>query len=584
MTAEPAADIGQETRITEFYEKMLAMNEALVLGSVRQHELTEAADGLNARLQAEIGERRQAEEVLRKSKQKYDNLVSRIPVGIYISRMTPAGVFTLDYLSPRMAEMFNMSVETLLADPQIFLQAIPPDDLDAFVRLNQEGSRHPPPFDWEGRVVAGGTVKWLQLVSSPERLKNGDVLWHGVVEDITGRKQAESDKEALEATNRQLQKSESLGRMAGAIAHTFNNQLGAVMGNLELALLDLPKGAGPAKSVTQAMRAARKAAAVSGQMLTYLGQSLGNREPFDLAEACLRSLPILRAVMPGKVDLQIHLPSPGPVISANLNQVQQVLTNLFTNASEAMGESGGSIHLGVKTLCRADIPAAHCYPANWRPQDDAYACLELSDAGCGIAGKDLESLFDPFFSSKFTGRGMGLAIVMGIVKAHGGAVIVESEPGRGSTFRVFFPVSAESVPQQQPDQSSQPLAVAGGGAVLLVDDEAMVRNLTSAMLKRLGLTVLEAKDGVEAVEVFRQRQSEIQCVLCDLTMPRMNGWETITALHKLAPGIPVILASGYDKAKVMSGDHPESTIFLSKPYSLKSLSDAINQALIKQKA
>jgi signal transduction histidine kinase len=154
---------------------------------------------------------------------------------------------------------------------------------------------------------------------------------------------------------------------------------------------------------------------------------------------------MLRAVLPGEVVLEIDLPSPGPVISANANQIHQVLTNLVTNAWEAVGEGGGSISLAVKTVLPADISAAHCFPVDWQPQVPAYACLELVDTGSGIADEEIENLFDPFFSSKFAGRGMGLAVVMGIVKAHGGAVTVESEVGRGSTFRVFLPVSAEVV-------------------------------------------------------------------------------------------------------------------------------------------
>ncbi|MCX5856186.1 MAG: response regulator [Deltaproteobacteria bacterium] len=263
--------------------------------------------------------------------------------------------------------------------------------------------------------------------------------------------------------------------------------------------------------------------------------------------------------------------------------MQQVMTNLATNAWEAVGESRGAIHLNVKTVSPLEIPASHRFPIGWQPQDTAYACLEVTDVGCGIVDKDIEKLFDPFFSSKFIGRGLGLPVVMGIVRAHGGAGTVESEPGRGSIFRVFLPVSAEEVPRQ-PDRASQPLAIEGASTVLLVEDEEIVRNMAAAMLKRLGYGVLAAKDGVAAVEVFRQRQDEIRCVLCDLTMPRMNGWETLTALHKLAPDIPVILTSGYDKAHVMAGDHPEyPQAFLGKPYLIKELSDAISQALINKK-
>jgi PAS domain S-box-containing protein len=445
-------------------------------------------------------------------------------------------------------------------------------------------------FAGVGRRTMLLNARQIQRVLGKERI----ILL--AIEDITERKQAESDKEKLEVQNQQLQKSESLGRMAGAIAHHFNNQLGVVIGNLEMAIDDLPEGAGPVNNLTAAMLAAGKAAEMSGMMLTYLGQTPGKHEPLDLSEVCLRSLPILRAVMPGKVLLEADFTPPGPVVSANANQIQQVLTNLLTNAGEAVGEYGGSIHLGVKAVFPAEIPAAHRFPLDWQPQDPVYACLKVTDDGCGIADTDIENLFDPFFTSKFTGRGMGLAVVLGIVRAHGGAVTVESEPGRGSIFQVFFPVSAEEIIRQPGNGNCGDtlpqgvvdcqitLARKGGGTVLLVEDEEMVREMAAAMLTRLGFTVLEAKDGVEAVEIFRQRRDEIRCVLSDLTMPRMNGWETLTALRKLAPDIPVILASGYDKARVMAGDHSElPQVFLGKPYRFKGLGEAIGQALINKK-
>jgi CheY-like chemotaxis protein len=240
------------------------------------------------------------------------------------------------------------------------------------------------------------------------------------------------------------------------------------------------------------------------------------------------------------------------------------------------------IHLKVKTVSPGEIPASHRFPIDWQPQENAYACLEVADAGCGIQENDIEKLFDPFFSSKFTGRGLGLPVVLGIVKAHGGAVTVESEPGRGSEFRLYFPVSAEEVPRQ-PDTAPQAVATEKSGTLLLVEDDPMVRNIAAAMITHLGFYVIEANDGVDAVELFRQRRNEICCVICDLTMPRMNGWETLTALRDLAPGIPVILASGYDEAQVMEGDHPElPQIFLGKPFKQKELSDAINRALVRK--
>ena len=396
--------------------------------------------------------------------------------------------------------------------------------------------------------------------------------------DLTERKQAEAEREKLEAQNRQLQKSESLSRMAGAIAHHFNNQLQAVMLSLELAMNGLPRDSEAAEILAGAMLSARKGAEVSSLMLTYLGQTAGAFEALDLSETCLRSLVLLRAIIPKSVILRTGFPTPGPVIHANAKQIQQVLTNLVTNAWEA-GSAQDAICITIKTVSAGGIPVLHRFPLDCQPQDDTYACLEVADTGSGIPGKHIEELFDPFFSTKFTGRGLGLAVVLGVVRAHRGAVTVESTPGCGSTFRVFLPLSSET------DQTRRIPEVIigkahGRGAVLLVDDEPEVRTPVTRALKRMGFDVLAAEDGVEGMQLFREHQKAIRVVLCDLTMPRMNGWETLAALRKLAPGVPVILASGHSETTAMEGEHPQlPDAFLKKPYHLKELGDAIARVM-----
>jgi len=288
--------------------------------------------------------------------------------------------------------------------------------------------------------------------------------------EISERKEVEEKKAKLEAQNSQLQKAESLGRMAGAIAHHFNNQLTAVIGNLELAMFKLPPDAEPMKNLGKAMQAANRAAEVSGQMLTYLGQTPGICEPLDLSETCRRSLPMLRAAVSKELVLESELPSPGPVIRANPDKIHQLLLNLVTNAWEAGSEGRGTIQLTVKTVSPTDIPAVNRFPIDCEPRANDYACLEVADAGCGIADEDIERLFDPFFSSKFPDRGLGLPVVLGIIRVHGGAVTVESEPGRGSAFRVFLPLSEVEAPRQA-DKAAQAPEIEGGGTVLLVEDE-----------------------------------------------------------------------------------------------------------------
>jgi two-component system, cell cycle sensor histidine kinase and response regulator CckA len=426
---------------------------------------------------------------------------------------------------------------------------------------------------------------WVGSFSSdPIRDKVGKIVGAVMVgRDITERKRADEAKEKLELQNQQLQKVESLGRMAGAIAHHFNNQLQVVMMNLQIALQTLPQNAEPVENLIEAMLSARKAAEVSTLMLTYLGQTAAKYEPLDLCETCQRHLPMLRTVMPQSVTLKTELASPGPVVNANANQIQQILTNLLTNAWEAMSETRGVVRLTVKTVSTEDIPRTHRFPIDCKLQEKAYACAEVADVGCGIEDKDIEKVFDPFFSTKFTGRGLGLSVVLGIVRAHGGCVTVESQMGQASIFRVFLPLSSEAIPKKPVHVAQVPKA--GGGTVLVVDDEPCLLKAVTLVLKRSGFTVFSAQDGVEAVEVFQQHRDEIGCVLCDLTMPRMDGWETLTALRKLVPDIPVILSSGYSEVQVMAGEHPElPQAFLSKPYEWTALKDVIVRLMREPKA
>ncbi len=544
-------------------------------------------------VERDITERRRAEEALQQSNQKLEAIVSATPDGIGMISLEG----NLQLMSDKLVEMYGYSPEQKaeLLGKSVFHFVDPSNHpmLRGNIRrlIDGEDDHKLKEYLAIKRDGSGFSVDVKSTVLHDSSGKPASILF--VERDITERKRAEADKERLEAQNRQLQKSESLGRMAGAIAHHFNNQLGVVMGNLELAMMKLPEGSRLYKNIASAMNASTKAAEISSLMLTYLGQTPGKREPLDLSEACDRGLPILRATMPKEVVLETDLPSPGPDISANANQIQQILINLVTNAWEAIGEGRGAIRLNVKTVSLAEIPAVHRFPLDWRPQDSAYACLEVKDAGGGIADADIENLFDPFFSSKFTGRGMGLSAVLGIVRGHGGAVAVESEPGKGSTFRVFLPVCGEGLlpqPEKAEGHGDVLLRAAtsgepeGGGTGLLVDDDETVREMVAAMLADMGFAVLEAKDGVEAVAVFRERHDEIRVVLCDLTMPRMNGWETLAALRKIVPDVPVILASGYDRDRVMAGDHAEwPQAFLGKPYKLRGLSDAIGQALVGEK-
>ena len=440
-------------------------------------------------------------------------------------------------------------------------------------------------YETEHRYLAK-SGKWIWVLDKGKvthRDANGRPLrFVGTCLDITEAKQSQADRFLIEQQKHQARRVESLSRMAGGIAHHFNNQLQAVMGNLELVITEMPSGSDALENLSEAMKASRRAAEVSSLMLTYLGQTPGKHESVDLSEVCRLGLSILRNVIPSNVIVDSELPSPGPTIRANVNQMRQVLTNLLTNALESICDKSGAIRLAVKTVSVVDIPALHRFPIDWQPRSVPHACMEVTDTGCGIADKDIDKIFDPFFTSKFAGRGLGLPVVMGIVGSHGGGITVENKPGRGSVFRVFLPVPTEeaSLPREKtvPDSKYE-----AGGTVLLIDDEEQVRFMARIMLTRLGYDVLEAKDGIEAVEIFQQRKDEIRFVFSDLTMPNLDGWGAMAALRKLSPDIPVILSSGYDEAQVMEDEHPDRpNAFLRKPYLLKSLEDTIRRVLTNE--
>jgi PAS domain S-box-containing protein len=528
-------------------------------------------------LEMQNEELRRAETDLEASRARYFDLYDLAPVG-YLT-INEGGLIVEANLTA--SRLLGVARGALVKQPMT--RFLVPEDQDSYYlyrkRLFATGA--PQVLDLRVRRQ-DGTQFWARFeATTAQGADAATEVCRMVVSDISDQKRIEEERLRFEQELQQAQKAESLARMAGAIAHHFNNQLAVVMSNLELSMGE------PALSrdcLANAMLATRKAADVSGLLLTYLGQSHGNHAPLDLSEACGRSLPMLQAAMPARVRLETDLPAPGPTVNGNTNQLQLMVFNLVTNAWEAVGNLESTIQLKVRTVTASDIPTSNRLPVGWKPRDQPYACVEVIDAGCGIENEEIEKIFDPFFTSKFTGRGLGLPVVLGIVHAHSGGLVVESRRGRdsGSAFRVYLPVSQEHVaPPSVIAVDVEELEEAQWtGAVLVAEDEETLRWTLKTTLARMGFSVLDAKDGIEAMDVFRRHKDTIRLVLCDLTMPHMDGWETLAALRKLSPSIPIVLTSGYDEADVMADDRDEQPqAFLAKPYPLDALQRAIRRAL-----
>jgi len=408
--------------LLDLCESLSPADTGKILHDLREHQ---------SELELKNEELARAKLDLEAARTRYADLYDQAPVG-YCSL---DGQGRITEANPRFAALLGEDRAALLG--RLLSGFILPSDRDIFDRLGEQLAETDLPRACELQMMtAKATVFWALLECQGVGKNGGDRVVHLAVADVSERRRVEAD-------NLQLQKSESLARMAGAIAHLFNNQLQVVMGSLDL-LGELPRGASFSRCLTCGQQAVERAAEVSRLLLVYLGEGAVHREPRYLSELCRESLISVQCLQPENVALEVALPAPGPIISAHPELVQRVIVNLVTNAWEAAGQGQGSVRLALRICAGANIPVVHRFPVDWQARDPEYACLEVADTGVGIPEADIEKLFDPFFTTKFAGRGLGLPVVLGIVHAHGAVVVVESRRGEGSVFRIYFPLTRDT--------------------------------------------------------------------------------------------------------------------------------------------
>ena len=531
-------------------------------------------------LEIQNEELRRSQEELEASRSRYEDLYNFAPVG-YLT-IGEAGLIIEANLTA--ATLLQEKSGALVGQP--ISRFILPDDQDVYYHHRAAIFETQERQSCKLRVLRKDNQPfWARLETVPT-LENGQdpPTCRIILSDIsTGIRSAEK-KRLLEDRNRQQQKTESLERMAAAIAHYFNNQLTIVIGNLELAVDDFPKDTNTRAYVMSAMEGAGKAAEMSVSMLTYLGQASASHEPVDLSASCRKSLENLRPFIPTTINLTVDFPADGIIVNANADQIRQVVKNLVTNAWESQGGGEGAVQVRTQLTKSEDIPETHRFPVDWQAQEDVYACLEVTDTGCGLDTAAIGQIFDPFYTSKFIGRGLGLPLVMGIVRAHHGVITVTAKTDGGCAFNIFLPVyrgvPAEIVSTPPQKNISRIRASTKGNTILVIDDEPTILLIAREALSRIGFEVVTADSGNQAVEIFRQHRTKISCVLCDLSMPGMDGWETLSALRRLDPDIDFILSSGYSQIQAMAGDHAElPQSFLGKPYDLSELQQKIGEVM-----
>ena len=414
----------------------------------------------------------------------------------------------------------------------------------------------------------------VKLLRHADGVPDGRLI---VVHDIDALKRGERERRKLELQIQHVQKLESLGVLAGGIAHDFNNLLVGMMGHAGLALMDLPPDAPARDRLLQIETCAIRAAELTNQMLAYSGKGRFVVQPSDLSTVVEEMANLLQTAISKSARLELRLAGDLPAIQADCAQLRQVVMNLITNASDAIGERSGTI---IVTTGRVDATRAYlaeAYVAS-SAEPGEYVFIEVHDDGCGMDAETRDRIFEPFFTTKFTGRGLGLAAVLGIVRGHHGAMHLDSAAGRGTTFRVLFPVCSSAA-------AAAPVRSRGAEAskqarILVVDDEAGVRAIARETLTRAGFTVVVAEDGAAALDHFSADGTAIDAVLLDMTMPGLSGIETLRAIRTMVRNLPVVLTSGYSEQDAAARCNGEVIAgFIQKPFGPSALVAKINDAL-----
>lgn len=566
-----------------------------------QRELRKANDQLEARVAERTAEVVRTLGELRSAEERYRTLVAQIPGVVY--RCEAAAPHRLWFISAGVEPLTGYAPSAFMgAAPQRqWADLVAPESVAALERTIGEAVREQRPYEMEYAIRhADGSTRWVSERGQPCFVGTGAPAWlDGVMVDITEKRQSEESRRVLELRMQQAQKLESLGVMAGGIAHDFNNILMAILGNVDLALLDAAEDSPLRANLSEIERACHRASDLCRQMMAYSGKGRVSVAPLCLNATILEMRNMVEVALSKKVTLRINTAERLPAIDADGPQIRQVIMNLVLNAAESLGDRCGMVTLSTGSLycTRAMLDAMWQHES--RPEGD-YVYVEVADTGCGMDRETQIRMFDPFFTTKFAGRGLGLPAVLGIVRGHRGAIGVQSAPWQGTTVRVFFPVAAAGTPvaassaktqpatapqaKKEPDPKAEtraaPVSFRGQGLVLVVDDEESVREAAGRQLQHLGFEVVTAADGREALCLYQVHREALRAVMLDVAMPVMDGRETLRELRQLDDRLPVVVCSGYAEQDVGNRiDTDRVTAFLAKPYTLAHLTAVLQSVL-----
>ena len=519
----------------------------------------------------DMTDRRLMEERLRASETRYRVLYRNAHVGLFRVRLSDG---TLIECNERFAEMYGYDgIEDATDRYDAKVHYPEPEDFER-IRSEIEIAGVVRDTDVYQRRLDGAEF-WADIsVTSAE---NHDTV-DGVILDVTAQHEAALDRERLHSVMVETQKLESLGVLAGGVAHHFNNLLQVIMGNADMATIDLPDDSPVYGYVEQIQHATQRATRLSGQLLAYSGKGQMAMTEIDLSRTLSDMEQVLSITVLGRAGLALDLTRPIPPFVGDMAQIGRLIVDIVTNAAEA--SEGSEVMVTVRT--------GFAYRTReWLDRDflgknlpeGSYVFLEVNDTGSGMDEDTLERIFDPFFSTRHATRGLGLAAVLGTVRGHHGLIEVESELNVGTTCRVHFP-AVSSRTRALVEAAAADFEWIPAGTVLLVEDEEIVHSIEKMMLRSLGFRVVSAWDGVEAIELFRKNPDEIRLVVLDMVMPRMNGTQALREIRRIRSDIPVIVSSGYDEKEVSAFFKGELLPpYLQKPFQTSSLKSKIQEVL-----
>ncbi len=514
----------------------------------------------------DITERKRAEETLLQSEARFRSIYEQAAVGI--EQVTLDG--SLLMVNPALCHMLGYQESELLGKNTA--EITHPDDhaleLELF-RAMQRQQRNS--YEIEKRYLhRDHSVVWVHVISSMVSSPAGLPLYRiSVIQNTTERKRVEDQL-------KQAQKMEAIGRLAGGVAHDFNTLLNVMLGYSELLLSELPEGDERRDRVVQIKSSGEAGAMLTRQLLAFSRKQATAEEVLDLREAASKMTPMLGRLLRDDIVLSVKCCDGVCPVKVDPSQIQQLVLNLAANAADAM-PGGGRLDIEVNTV-EVDESFVRQHPLL---KLGSYARLSVSDTGTGMDPATVAHIFEPFFTTKESGKGtgLGLATVYGIVKRNGGDIWVYSEVGGGTVFKVLLPLTAEMLQQAQPAKAL-PAALHGTGeTILLVEDSAALRELTKVILVRDGYNILEAEDGMAALELSRAFAGPIHLVLTDVVMPRMRGPVLAAEIVKQRPGVAIVFLSGYTEEVISQSDKITGFTLVEKPYTAQALLHSIRRSL-----